>query len=706
MIESTTNGKLFDSEEVKRAIGLIAEPGEVFELRLLNASMSSDRSWTRTYSGYFNDPAKAVSALGTMVNASGCYITLNPTDSSLLARANNRLKRAGTGDSTKDKEITRRRRLLIDFDADRATGISATSSEKHAAKKMSESVDLFLHDLGWPDSIIGDSGNGIHLIYGIDLPIDDNGLIENCLKALDQKFSNSEVKIDTSVHNSSRISKLYGTLVCKGDHTTDRPHRMSRILEAPETLQVVSQALLEELAAMLQVDTPASGSGHHSTNGHRQTFDLVAFITKHGLDVSGPEPYEGGQCWEFRTSPMCGHGGDGTWLIQFSNGALSAGCHHDSCTWGWKDLRQKFEPKQYAGGSDFNYSKPYHPQQQAESDRPRVEKFCFSELAEKYPKLKPSVVHGLFRAGETVNLISVSKIGKSWLAYLLALCIIMGRLWLDTFETVSGNVLLIDLELHHETLVHRIPKVAEKLGMFPDDYGSQLDIWPLRGNLRNLYELAEDFEAIEYGKYQIIIIDAKYRVLPPGTSENDNANEAALYNRLDQYAAQTGAAIVLIHHSTKGSQSEKRVTDVGAGAGSQSRAADCHLILREHEEDDTVVLDAAVRSFPPVEPIVLRWEYPLWVRDEFGDPQQLKGSQNKKDEKQAQEDKEGMEQIAVVLDKDGPALASVIRLRSGLGRTRAERLLGIMTQGGQIEATEIDYRGNKTNEYNLPKSSD
>ncbi len=44
------------------------------------------------------------------------------------------------------------------------------------------------------------------------------------------------------------------------------------------------------------------------------------------------------------------------------------------------------------------------------------------------------------------------------------------------------------------------------------------------------------------------------------------------------------------------SQAGKAITDVGAGAGSQSRATDTHLILRPHEEKNCAVLDAAVRS--------------------------------------------------------------------------------------------------------------
>jgi hypothetical protein len=45
-----------------------------------------------------------------------------------------------------------------------------------------------------------------------------------------------DVVVDLTVFNAARITKLYGTMTCKGDSTTDRPHRRSRVLEIVESL--------------------------------------------------------------------------------------------------------------------------------------------------------------------------------------------------------------------------------------------------------------------------------------------------------------------------------------------------------------------------------------------------------------------------------------------------------------------------------------
>ena len=246
-------------------------------------------------------------------------------------------------------------------------------------------------------------------------------------------------------------------------------------------------------------------------------------------------------------------------------------------------------------------------------------------LIEEYPALRSPVIDGLLRKGETANIIAAPKVGKSWLVLDLALAVATGRPWLGVFPTTPGDVLILDNELHPESSAHRVPRVADARGIGREDWVDSVVIENLRGRLQSIDQMHAFFDAIEPGRFKIIILDAFYRFMPSG-DENDNALMASVYNLLDRYAAQLESCFVLIHHSSKGNQSQKGVTDVGAGAGSQSRAADCHLILRPHEQDGVIVLDAAVRSFPPVAPMCLRWEFPLFDEAEEVDPTKLQGA--------------------------------------------------------------------------------
>ncbi|MCX7421342.1 MAG: AAA family ATPase [Planctomycetia bacterium] len=246
------------------------------------------------------------------------------------------------------------------------------------------------------------------------------------------------------------------------------------------------------------------------------------------------------------------------------------------------------------------------------------------DLIGGFSNMREPLIFGLLREGETLNLIAASKVGKSWLATNLALTFSTRRKWLGRFDTAGGDVLIVDNELHPETSAYRIPAVANANEIPLNEYADHVFIMNLRGELVNLPQLAMTLDDIEPGRFRLIILDAFYRFLPPGTDENDNGAMASLYNLLDRVAGKLKCAIVCIHHASKGSQSAKAITDVGSGAGSMSRAADCHVVLRPHEEPNVVVMEAATRSWPPLEPLCLRWEFPIFTEDTTLDPTLLK----------------------------------------------------------------------------------
>ena len=247
------------------------------------------------------------------------------------------------------------------------------------------------------------------------------------------------------------------------------------------------------------------------------------------------------------------------------------------------------------------------------------------ELVSSHPILRPAVIDGLLRQGETMNLVAAPKAKKSWLVNSLAFSVTAGRDWLEKFRCSPGRVLILDAELHPEVIAHRLPIVAEALGM-EQGYDEWIDIEALRGMGVDLFNMAPFIRSIEPGRYSLVILDAWYRFLPPGISENDNAAVMSLYNRIDAYASHLGAAWVNVHHASKGDQSGKSATDVGSGAGSQSRAADSHLVIRPHQEEHVAVVEAVVRSWPPVETFCIRWDYPVWRLEVDGDPRKLRAA--------------------------------------------------------------------------------
>ena len=155
-----------------------------------------------------------------------------------------------------------------------------------------QEIVAYLTANGWPPPIVADSGNGGHAMYRIELPTDDGGLVQRCLKALAGRFDDAVVKVDTVVYNPARIWKLYGTRACKGDDVDGRPWRLARILQAPDTLQVVPVELLQALAAEVPTATSAAATSQQAdASGER--FNVADFIRRHGLEVDGPHDWRG-----------------------------------------------------------------------------------------------------------------------------------------------------------------------------------------------------------------------------------------------------------------------------------------------------------------------------------------------------------------------------------------------------------------------------
>ena len=201
-----------------------------------------------------------------------------------------------------------------------------------------------------------------------------------------------------------------------------------------------------------------------------------------------------------------------------------------------------------------------------------------------------------------------------------------------------------------------------------------------RGRLGNIEDLANQIETLKPYGFKLIIIDAFYRAMPKGTDENDNGTVAGIYNLIDKYAAALDCAFVLIHHTSKGNQSLKAVTDVGAGAGSQSRASDTHVILRRHKEQGCVVMESVVRSFPSVGAVCLRWNWPLWDRDDSLNPEDLDGKKEERPSSANDPDPSVLARRLVEVVKDDPPMvkgAFIEAVRTFYGITQKTAKLAV-----------------------------
>ena len=149
------------------------------------------------------------------------YVVMNPIKPDFI------------GSATTDDDIFRREILLIDIDRVEKKKEPATNAEVDNAKKLAEKVEKYLAGHKWPEPIRVMSGNGHHLYYVLP-EISNDEETTRCFKVLlnrlASEFDNEDVKVDTTVFNASRITKVVGTIARKGEESEGRPYRMAVVL--------------------------------------------------------------------------------------------------------------------------------------------------------------------------------------------------------------------------------------------------------------------------------------------------------------------------------------------------------------------------------------------------------------------------------------------------------------------------------------------
>ncbi len=352
----TSTGALLDYEEIRRTWNTLVPPGEIAEVRIVEATVQADQWREYTLYGYFNSADELIRALHDekLVSFQAAYFTIQRAHPDLIYRVYNKIAIAKKGESTLAKDILRYTWLYIDCDPERISKISATDAQHETALATIRAIDDYLVAQGFPRAVQGDSGNGAALLHRVDLSNnqESRAILESVLYALATRFDTSEITIDQSMADPPQLCRLFGSQNRKGDHTEVRPYRMSRLLYVPDSIETVP---LEKLLAVGMPKEKANGAQRNGTNGrspraeHDKTVKwLLKWLKKHDLEtfVYGPVPTsDGGIKMDVVECFNCGHVDDHkASLFVSANGAIGYHCFHGTCDGiHWSEFREHYE---------------------------------------------------------------------------------------------------------------------------------------------------------------------------------------------------------------------------------------------------------------------------------------------------------------------------------------------------------------------------
>jgi len=370
------------AKHLEEALAFLFRDGETFEICGMKSRTRQSVLWEgfagdkSMISGCFTDRKKAIDLilkLDREVKPEAIYVSLNPCNPELKGRAHNRLK--ASIPRTKDEDILSLNTMLIDLDPKRAAGISSTNEELAAAHQLSSRINDYLRSQGWPEPLIAQSGNGVHLLFKLpELPNTpgNKDLIHNCLKALAEMFNTDRVEVDTTTFNPARITKFYGTAARKGDNIPERPHRRSRILSVPTKAEMVRTECILRLASFSVGEEVKSSKREDSLpsalGAQNPGFDLEGFLQEYKIEVLREKQHGDSTLFILKKCIFDdSHSGGEASVGRTKDGKLFYQCFHNSCqSKTWSDVRakicggislQKFAPRtRPSKDSDVFYS--------------------------------------------------------------------------------------------------------------------------------------------------------------------------------------------------------------------------------------------------------------------------------------------------------------------------------------------------------------
>jgi hypothetical protein len=235
--------------------------------------------------------------------------------------------------------------------------------------------------------------------------------------------------------------------------------------------------------------------------------------------------------------------------------------------------------------------------------------------------LPDQLIDGLLYRATKMVIAGGSKSYKTWLLMHLAFCMSHNVPWLG-FKTTRCHVGYCNLELKGAIFNDRLLQIQNVMGIRPIPGAFFVHHFRDSAIAPALLYLAV-LESVKNPIYDVVIIDPVYKLLGD-KDENSASDMAALMFDLERIAAENNASVIFGHHYPKGSSANKDPLDRLAGSGVFGRDLDSVMTLTPHREECCYTADFILRNHKPIDPSVLRWQYPIFRLDETLDPTKLR----------------------------------------------------------------------------------
>lgn len=615
---------ILDVDEIKKTINVLKPDHQLFEIRIFGADKR------KVISGYFTDSNTLIAALDKVdPRGKNIYFTLNNVNEVLYARTQHDRFVANVI-TTSDTDINCYEWFFIDFDPVRPTDVSSTDEELAKSEKLKETVKTFMTSLGFSEPVEGLSGNGYHLLYRIDLPVNDASkqLLNDCLTAIAGLFNTKDVKIDTVNFNPARICKLYGTLAQKGANVQSRPHRMSKLTYVPEQIRTNDRDLLEAIAAELPEE---SKQPKQKPSYIKREFDIRDWLFTYGLTYKEDV---GRDCQMFLLDECPfdhSHRNGDSKIFAYNNGAIAFKCHHNSCKGKrWQDVRLLFEPDAYDDEwSEERIESGYqkHKKQKKEADmkipldgdeakpekkKPKIRQLKTAEALMDKDLPDPIAFIGVdselpLLVEGTCILSAKPKLGKSWFALGMCLALANGDDFLG-YKTRQCSTLYLDLETS-EVIQKRRLKRYLKGKPVPKNFYLETETDSIDNGF------VEQIEAYleQDPNIGLVVVDVFQIIRSPSKNFKETEYDHAYRDitPLNNLAQKHHISIILVSHDRKSVDPDDPFSNILGSTGLQGAATQM-IVMFKRKKDDPIHVSVKGKTIDGLPDLNVKLENAEW----------------------------------------------------------------------------------------------
>ena len=239
----------------------------------------------------------------------------------------------------------------------------------------------------------------------------------------------------------------------------------------------------------------------------------------------------------------------------------------------------------------------------------KLSDFFVDERLFESDQLPDAIIEGLVFGPGSTTCAGASKVGKSFAAYQMALCVASGKKFLG-LKTVQSKTLIMSKEMAAAPIRSRLEGISRDVGL-PDWQELMASealhvIAPTRDlnstALLSALTLATDVGAnlirdlIRFSGARFVVVDTLYRFLL-GMNPLDQGEMGLAYDRINRIAAETGSALFILDHvARKGTLEDIPVSQSMMGAQTKGGASNSIVLVTRRETPDGPKWQLAVES--------------------------------------------------------------------------------------------------------------